>query len=58
MNRYYIFWQRLDSLLERSQIVIDRPKGSVHPRFSDIVYQQNYGYLDGVRSTDGQGLDV
>lgn len=58
MNRDYIFWQRLDSLLERSQIVIDRPKGSVHPRFSDIVYQLNYGYLDGVSSTDGEGLDV
>lgn len=58
MNRDYIFWQRLDSLLERSQIVIDRPKGSVHPRFSDIVYQLNYGYLDGISSTDGEGLDV
>ena len=58
MNRDYIFWQRLDSLLERSQIVIDRPKGSVHPRFTDIVYQLNYGYLDGVNSTDGEGLDV
>lgn len=58
MNRDYIFWQRLDSLLERNKIVIDRPKGSVHPRFSDIVYALDYGYLDGVSSTDGEGLDV
>lgn len=58
MNRDYIFWQRLDALLERSQIVIDRPKDSVHPRFSDIVYELDYGYLDGTTSTDGEGLDV
>ena len=58
MNRDYIFWQRLDALLERSQIVIDRPKGSVHPRFSDIVYALDYGYLEGTTSTDGEGLDV
>ena len=58
MSRDYIFWQRLDALLERSQIVIDRPKGSVHPRFSDIVYALDYGYLDGTTSTDGEGLDV
>ena len=58
MNRDYIFWQRLDSLLERSRIVIDRPKGSTHPRFSDIVYALDYGYLDGTTSTDGEGLDV
>lgn len=58
MNRDYIFWQRLDSLLERSNIVIDRPKGSVHPRYTDIVYKLDYGYLEGVSSTDGEGLDV
>ena len=58
MNRDYIFWQRLDLLLERSHIVIDRPKGSTHPRFSDIVYALDYGYLDGTTSTDGEGLDV
>ena len=58
MNRDYIFWQRLDSLLERSRIVIDRPKGSTHPRFPEIVYALNCGYLDGTTSTDGEGLDV
>lgn len=58
MNRDYIFWQRLDSLLERSKIVIDRPKWSAHPRYTDIVYKLDYGYLEGVSSTDGEGLDV
>ena len=57
-NRREIFWQRLDHLLATSKIVIDRPKGSRHPRFPEIVYQIDYGYLDDTTSTDGEGLDV
>ena len=53
-----VFWQRLDALLERCQIVIDRPRGSHHPRFPEIVYALDYGYLDGTSSNDGEGIDV
>lgn len=58
MSRNEIFWQRLDALLERCEIVIDRPKGSRHPRFHEIVYQLDYGYLAGTSSNDGEGIDV
>ena len=58
MNKDSIFWKRLDSLLERSKIVIDRPKGSSHPRFPEIIYALNYGYLDGTTSADGEGVDI
>ena len=53
-----LFWQRLDELLASKNIVIDRPKGSRHPRFSEIVYELDYGYLDGTSSNDGEGVDV
>ena len=53
-----LFWQRLDELLSSKKIVIDRPKGSRHPRFSEIVYQLDYGYLEGTSSNDGEGVDV
>ena len=53
-----VFWQRLDALLGRCQIVIDRPRGSHHPRFPEIVYALDYGYLDGTSSNDGEGIDV
>ena len=53
-----LFWQRLDELLTSKKIVIDRPKGSRHPRFSEIVYQLDYGYLEGTSSNDGEGVDV
>ena len=52
------FWQLLEKLLYQSNIVIDRPKGSVHPRYPQIVYELDYGYLDGTKSSDNEGIDV
>lgn len=39
------------------RIKIDRPLGSRHPRFADLVYPVNYGYIPGVWSEDGEALD-
>ena len=33
------FWRYLDELYSQSMVVIDRPKGSVHPSYSQIVYE-------------------
>ncbi|MCA9925564.1 MAG: hypothetical protein KC421_24505 [Anaerolineales bacterium] len=52
------FWERLDELVAASEIVIDRPKGSVHPRYAGFVYPFDYGYLRGTASMDGDGIDV
>lgn len=52
------FWAALDKLVETSQIVIDRPKGSAHPRFTQYIYPLDYGYLDGTSSMDGEGIDL
>jgi inorganic pyrophosphatase len=52
------FWVLLDQLMSESKIVIDRPKGSIHPRFPDFIYKVDYGYLDGTTSQDGHGIDV
>jgi inorganic pyrophosphatase len=38
--------------------VIDRPAGSVHPRYPDYVYPHDYGYLEGTSAADGNGIDV
>ena len=53
-----LFWTTLDRLVSESQIVIDRPKGSHHPRFPSIVYPVDYGYLSNTASMDGGGIDV
>ena len=52
------FWDAVDTLVEQSVIIIDRPKGSTHPRWPDFVYPVDYGYLEGTSSMDGAGIDV
>ncbi|MDP0399054.1 inorganic pyrophosphatase [Tsukamurella strandjordii] len=52
------FFAALDGLLASSAVVIDRPRGTGHPRYPAIVYPVDYGYLDGTVSGDGQGIDL
>ena len=52
------FWKALDELVSNSEIVIDRPRGSAHPRFPDFIYKVDYGYLKDTTSMDGAGIDV
>ena len=52
------FWRALDTLVSSSNIVIDRPKGSTHPKFSNIRYELDYGYLENTSSMDSAGIDV
>lgn len=52
------FWLALDTLVASSAIVLDRPRGTTHPRHPNDVYPYDYGYLDGTRSGDGHGIDV
>lgn len=58
MNTTPEFFTKLDALFTTSNIVIDRPRGSTHPRFSHIIYPLDYGYLDGTSGGDGDGIDV
>ena len=39
------FWNALDELVKNSEIIIDRPKGTAHPKFPDFIYKVDYGYL-------------
>lgn len=52
------FWEALDSLVATSTIVVDRPKGSRHPRYPDMLYEADYGYLERTTAMDGAGIDV
>jgi inorganic pyrophosphatase len=52
------FWSFLDRLVAAHPIVIDRPRHSTHPRYPEVVYPLDYGYLDGTTTVDGGGLDV
>lgn len=37
---------------------IDRPLGSAHPNYPDLVYPVNYGYIPGLFAPDGEEQDV
>ena len=52
------FWTALDELVNSSQIIIDRPKGSAHPKYPDFIYRVDYGYLSNTSSMDSAEIDV
>jgi len=52
------FWSALDRLVSESKMIIDRPKGSRHPKYPDCIYPVDYGYLENTMSMDGGGIDV
>ena len=52
------FWSALDRLVSESKIIIDRPKGSRHPKYLDFIYPVDYGYLENTSSMDGSGIDI
>ena len=52
------YWQALDKLIESSNVVIDRPKGSKHPQWPEIVYPLDYGYIENTKACDGNEIDA
>ena len=52
------FWNTLDELVHNSEIVIDSPKGTAHPKYPNFIYRVDYGYLKNTASMDGEGIDV
>jgi len=47
------FRNALDRLVNQSEIVIDRPKGTAYPKYPDFIYEADYGYLKDTASMDG-----
>lgn len=39
-------------------VTVDRPKGSTHPKYKNIVYPLNYGYVSGIIAGDGEEQDA
>ena len=53
-----LFWQKIDTLFFSSEIVINRPKKTAHPKYPNLIYPVNYGYLKDTVSEDNGGVDV
>ena len=40
------------------KVQIDRPLGSAHPNFPDLIYPVNYGFIPGLLAPDGEEQDA
>lgn len=58
MDFDFEFWNALDKIVSTSEIMIDRPKGTRHPKYTDLLYEVDYGYLRNTSSMDGGGIDI
>jgi inorganic pyrophosphatase len=52
------YWNSITFLLKSNRIIIDRPKGTIHPKYKEIIYPLDYGYIENTSSMDGNGIDV
>ncbi|HET9911568.1 MAG TPA: hypothetical protein VFQ13_06750 [Anaerolineales bacterium] len=48
----------MTELLATTPVIIDRPQGSAHPRYPEVIYPLDYGYLENTIASDGGGIDV
>ena len=40
------------------KVKVDRPLGTCHPKYPDLIYPVNYGYVPGVMAPDGEEQDA
>lgn len=39
-------------------VTVDRPIGSYHPKYKELYYPINYGYINGIIAPDGEDQDA
>lgn len=40
------------------RVTVDRPLGSAHPNYPELIYPLNYGYVAGILGGDGEPQDA
>ena len=40
------------------KVIVDRPLGTHHPKYKDLYYSLNYGYVEGIIAADGEEQDA
>ena len=40
------------------KVIVDRPLGTYHPKYKDLYYPVNYGYIEGIIAPDGEEQDA
>lgn len=57
-KKYYIREKLEDLIGKNVEVYIDRPVGSAHPKYSDMIYPINYGYIKEITAADSEYQDV
>lgn len=52
------FFSVVDRLLAENELRIDRAAGSAHPRYPEMTYPLDYGFIKDTAAGDGDGIDV
>lgn len=51
--------EKLEAMIGQNVTVyVDRPIGSIHPKYTDIIYLINYGYIKEIEAADNEHQDV
>ena len=40
------------------KVIVDRPLGTYHPKYKDLYYSLNYGYVEGAIAADDEEQDA
>lgn len=52
------YWDILDEFVKSNEIIIDRKKGTSHPKYADTIYPVDYGFITNSKSMDREGIDI
>lgn len=58
MTDWTFDWTAHETLIRENGLSIDRPRHTRHPKFPEIVYPIDYGYINGTEGEDGDEIDV
>jgi len=51
-------WERIEKIIDENGFIIDRPAGKNHPKYQNMVYPLDYGYISDTDSQDGNCIDL
>lgn len=49
--------KNMNNIGRKVRVMIDRPIGSHHPEYTELIYECNYGYVEGIIAADGEEQD-
>jgi inorganic pyrophosphatase len=51
-------WAQTESLVRAHGITVERPRGTAHPHYPEIIYPLDYGFINQTLGEDGEPIDV